>query len=110
MLVELGDAPSALIELEQAASILAKPGDLQGPPSNAGFRLLEAEHWLGKAHLVHASSTKLPVAQRSEHCVAARSWFQKSLPGFESLRDKRSDYNAAATLEDIGRDLLSWRI
>ena len=105
LLVELGEARTAINELEMAIAVLDKAHDAQGPQSYTGFRLLVAEQWLGKAHLDLALSRKLTAGEQSRHCVEARGWFQRSQPGFEALRGKGADYDAAGALQDIERDI-----
>ena len=105
LLVELGDTRVAVGELEKAIAVLEKSHDMQPPQSYFGYRLLVAEHWLGKAHVNLALSAKLTAIEQRQHCAEARSWLQRSLPGFESLRDKGADYDAGAALLDIDREI-----
>jgi eukaryotic-like serine/threonine-protein kinase len=105
LLVELGESRSAINELQTAIAVLERPREVQDPQSYTGFRLLVAQQWLGKAHVDLAVSARLKPVEQRQHCTEARSWFQRSRPGFESLRGKGADYNAAGALKDMEQEI-----
>ena len=105
LLTETGEPAKAIAELEESARVLEKAGAGMSPASYYGYRLIADQFWLGKAHAALASSARLSAAERAEHCRQARSWFQRCLPQFESLRDKGPDYDADATVAEIHRQM-----
>jgi len=104
LLTELGEPRSAIGELEQAAAVLQKTQAADVPQSYYGFKLLVTQLWLGKAHVALASAAQLSPAEKERQCHEARSWFERSQPGFEALRDKGADYDAAEALESMRRE------
>jgi non-specific serine/threonine protein kinase/serine/threonine-protein kinase len=101
ILTELGEPSNAITELVRADTALEGAQDAKVPQSYYGYRLLLIQLWLGKAQVDLATSLKSPWAQREEHCRQAQEWFQRCLPGFDSLREKGSDYGADQALNDI---------
>jgi non-specific serine/threonine protein kinase/serine/threonine-protein kinase len=105
LLTELGNAQTGIAELEDSVAALEKGRDAKTPESYYGFRLLVAQLWLGNAHVALSSSANATAKQKNEHCREAKSWFQRCLPGFEALRDKGADYDAASALDEIHRQM-----
>jgi hypothetical protein len=45
------------------------------------------------------------LSEQKWQCAEARSWFERSRPGFESLRDQGAGYGEVEELQDIDREI-----
>jgi serine/threonine protein kinase len=103
ILEQQGDLANALKELNLSLGLLESLPDAKNPQSQAGYVYVSDQYWLGKAHVLMASSSKNP----AEHFKVAESWFQKCLPGFKLLRDQGSpQHKDPSRVVDIEKEIV----
>ncbi|HYL11911.1 MAG TPA: serine/threonine-protein kinase [Terriglobales bacterium] len=102
ILTQSGEPSQAVEQLRLSLSTLEKLPDAKNPQSLVGFAVITDELWLGKAHVLLASSETTSSQMSAEHCREAESWFGKCLPAFQSVRDHApSRYEGAERVSEI---------
>lgn len=96
----------AIEQFQLSVSILERIPDAHHARSLLGLITLSDELSLGKAHVQLASSANISRQQILEHCREAKVWLNKSLPGYEEVRDHSpSWYGGAARVREIQSEL-----
>ncbi len=102
LLIDLGNSSLGIGQLRLSLAALEKLPDTKNPQSLVGFAVIMDEFWLGKALVQQALTTKAPNQQSTELCREAESWFNKSLPAFQLLRDHAPpEYGGAERVNEI---------
>jgi serine/threonine protein kinase/tetratricopeptide (TPR) repeat protein len=102
ILLGAGKPRDAIEPLRLSVGAAQTMADAKNPKSRIGFIVVSDQFLLGKANVMLASSAHNVPAQKAAYCHEADSWFQKSLPGFEFLRDHApSGYQGADRVAEI---------
>jgi eukaryotic-like serine/threonine-protein kinase len=106
ILLSVGKPRDAIEPLRLSATAAQTMSDAKNPKSRIGFILISDQFSLGKANVMLASSAHNAPAERAAYCHEADSWFQKSLPAFEFLRDHApAGYKGADRVNEIHSEM-----
>jgi len=110
LLTRTGDPVNGIKQLSLSLDTLGKTTSADKPQSPVGLIVLTDQFWLGKAHTLLASSTKISAGQKAEYCREAEFWFQKALIGYEFFREHPvSGYTGAGRIAEIQREMTRCR-
>lgn len=102
LLVDMGQISAGMVQLRSSLSTLERLPDANSERTLVGFTILSDELWMGKVHVLLASSQSASRQQAAAHCREADVWFGKCLPGFETIRDHAPpQYGGAARVDEI---------
>jgi eukaryotic-like serine/threonine-protein kinase len=110
VLMNMGEPSQGIEQFRLSLATLEKLPDARNPQSLVGFAVIADELWLGKAHVLLASSRKASRQEAVQHCRDAEVWFSKCLPPFQELRDHAPpQYGGAARVDEIDRETMRCR-
>ncbi len=105
VMIAVGQLVAGMEQLRLSLAMLANLPDAKNPNTLAGFAVVNDEFWMGKAHRSLAASDPSP-QKTAEHYREAESWFKKSLPGFETVRDHGlPQYRGAARVSEVNQEI-----
>jgi len=94
-----------MAQLRSSLSTLELLPDANNPRTLAGFTILTDQLWMGKAHVLLASSKSASRSPADVDCREAETWFSKCLPGFETIRDHAPpQYGGAARVDEVNAE------
>jgi serine/threonine protein kinase len=105
VLIDLGRLSTGMAQLRSSLSTLERMPDANNQRSLVGFTILTDRLWMGKSHVLLASSRSASGQQVAAHCREADAWFSKCLPGFEAIRDHAPpQYGGAARVDEVNEE------
>lgn len=104
--IQQGKAAQALAQFQLSLRKLEKLPGANIAQSFLGSAVLGDELWMGKAHVLLASSANISKASAAGHYREAVAWFNKCRPGYEDIRDHAPQwFGGAARVAEINSQL-----